>query len=82
MPIVATAKGRRESARRSDVRVAVQDMAYMVRKLFIDASKRQLGETRRRGGIEVRFNIFRREIESRKQHKSAKQRFHPELIVI
>jgi hypothetical protein len=57
-------------------------MADVVRKLFIDASERQLGKTRRRSGIEFRCNIFRREIESRKHHQSAKQRFHVALIVI
>ena len=53
MPVVAATKCWSELARRSDVAIAVQDMANLVRILFMNTSERQIGKPLRRLGIEI-----------------------------
>src|SRR6478609_7984299 len=52
MPIVASAKGRRQFPRRRDVRVAVQNVADLVRVFLTHASQRQFCETF--GGMSIK----------------------------
>ena len=60
MPVVATEEGGREFARRSDIRVAVQDVADLVRIFLVDTGEGEIGEAFRGRGVELRSRVLGR----------------------
>ena len=72
MPVVATTEGRREFARRPDIRIAVQDVTDLVRVFFVNAGEREFCESFCRRRIKTIDRWWRR-IFSRKCAKRDKQ---------
>ncbi len=60
MPVVAAVEGGCQFARRRDIRIAVQDVADLVRIFFVHAGERESRETFRGHGIELRRRTRRR----------------------
>ena len=48
VPVVTTAKRRRQFSRRRDIRVAIEHVTDLVRKFLVHAGQREFGETFRR----------------------------------
>ena len=80
MPVVATAKGRRELARRGHVRVAVQDVADLVRILLVHAGERETREAF--GGVRVEFRnrIFSGQTKQRQEDKHGRENLHLHIL--
>jgi hypothetical protein len=62
MPVIAAAKSRRQFQRRGYIRIAIEDVADLVRIFFVHASE---GETREALGVELRRWIFGGQTEQR-----------------
>ncbi len=75
MPIVTTAKRRRQFSGRRDIGIAVEHVRNLVRIFFVHARQGELGESLRRLRVECRCLVFRREGKSRQQTESQNEEF-------
>jgi hypothetical protein len=67
MPVIAAAKSRRQFQRRGYIRIAIEDVADLVRIFFVHASEGETREALGGVGVELRRWIFGGQTEQRQK---------------
>src|SRR6476646_8841316 len=76
MPVVTTAKRRREFSRRRDVGIAIQEMADLDRVFLADTSQREIRESLRGSLVEFWLGLFRERGDGKQNERGERELLH------